>query len=300
MDQLLALPTAPPSASPIVMVATLGGQPQVITLALDLLLRQGYPVRELIVLHLSDQNPRYQAALECLARVFGSDRYGAHAVRYRPLPILSAGVPLSDLHTPMALDATLNTCHQLLQQLKQRQQPVHLCVSGGRRLLGMLVLTAAMVHLDHCDRIWHLYSSDEVRAKTHEGAVMHVDAADEVQLLAVPVQPWGQVFAGLRTLANTEALPPLGQRDLLDAAERTRCQQVYDRLTPRRREVLQALVQGLNPQQVAASLTIELNTVSSHQTAIYQECVAAWDLPPQTRLDYRWVREKFAPFFATF
>ena len=45
---------------PHVLVATLGGQPQVITFTLDLLLEEGYPISEVFVLH-----PRAASAPTC-------------------------------------------------------------------------------------------------------------------------------------------------------------------------------------------------------------------------------------------
>jgi CRISPR-associated protein Csx14 len=285
---------------PVVLVVTLGGQPQVVTLALDALLDQGYPIGELIVVHLSEQNPRYQAALARLSSAFASGAYRERPLRYRPFPVLLGGAPVGDIHSEAATDAVLNTFHQLLQQLKQQGIPVHLCISGGRRMLGILALAAALIHFDYGDRIWHLYSTDAIRVQTHEGAVLHLPPGTAgVRLLPVPVRPWGYLFSALRMPPDADARAVLAaQGAAIDATERARCQLVYDRLTPRRRDVLRAFAEGLTPQQVANKLSIELSTVSSHQTAIYQECQAVWDLQSTTRVDYRWVRDAFAPFFA--
>lgn len=289
---------SPVPSSPIVLVATLGGQPQVITLALDALLDQGYPIGELIVIHLSEQNPRYQAALAQLGVVFATGTYRERPLRYRPHPVLLGGHPIGDIHSEAATDAVLNTCHQLLQHLKQQTFTVHLCLSGGRRMLGMLALAAALIYFDYGDRIWHLYSTDAVRAQTNEGALLHLPNAAGVRLLPVPVRPWGHLFPALRTPPATDAHAVLvAQNATLAALEQSHCRHVFDRLTPRRRDVLRALAAGLTPQQVANQLAVEINTVSSHQTVIYQECANAWELPPTIRVDYRWVREKFAHFF---
>ena len=53
-------------ASGHIMVATLGGQPQVVTFTLDELLSQGFPIREVIVLYLSAEGSRVNRALERL------------------------------------------------------------------------------------------------------------------------------------------------------------------------------------------------------------------------------------------
>ena len=54
-------------ATDSVMVATIGGQPQVVTFALDALLARGEQVREVVVLHLSPRNPRFGRALSRLS-----------------------------------------------------------------------------------------------------------------------------------------------------------------------------------------------------------------------------------------
>lgn len=281
-----------------VCVATLGGQPQVITLALDALFARGICISEVIVVHLSTQNPRYQAALACLAREFAGERYAGRPCRYRTLPILLGAEPIVDLASEAATDAALNAFHTLIRQLKQQGLILHLCVSGGRRLLGMLALSAALLYCDQTDRIWHLYSSDAVRQRTAEGAVMHLPASDAVRLVRVPVPPWGHLFPVLRAAPDTTAHTILAtQVTAIDAGERARCRQVVERLTPRQREVLQAFAQGMVPQEVAEHLCVSLATVNAHKTPIFSECCIAWDLPDGTRLDYRWLREKFAPYF---
>ncbi len=46
------------------LLATLGGQPQVITFTLDLLLQRGYPISEVVLVHPEATHPRLQQSLE--------------------------------------------------------------------------------------------------------------------------------------------------------------------------------------------------------------------------------------------
>src|SRR5438270_686039 len=57
------------------LVATLGGQPQVVTFTLDLLLRRGVPISEVIVIHPHPSLQRLQDSLDHLNSEFVSDRY---------------------------------------------------------------------------------------------------------------------------------------------------------------------------------------------------------------------------------
>src|SRR5437773_11405225 len=98
-----------------VCIATLGGQPQVITLALDALLARGAPIGEVIVVHLSSRQPRYRDALESLQHEFAGDRYAGRPCRYRPLPVSIGTKVVDDLKDEDATDAVFNTFHLLIQ-----------------------------------------------------------------------------------------------------------------------------------------------------------------------------------------
>jgi len=155
-----------------------------------------------------------------------------------------------------------------------------------------------MLHFGHHDRLWHLYTPREFLARARDGAILHARPEDGVRLIQVPMMPWGAYFPVLRSLAQAspgEVLAVQGQ--MMDAAERARCQQVMDALTPRRVEVLRAFAAGSSPQDVAESLNISLKTVDTHKTAILAECRNAWGLPEDARLDYRFLRERFRRFF---
>src|SRR5262245_48373131 len=126
---------------PTVCIATLGGQPQVVTLALDALCRRGVHISEVIVVHLSEQQPCYRSALDLLQCEFVGDRYSDRPCRYRPMPVTSGAQVLDDLADDDAADAVFNTFHHLFQGLKQQGMIIHLCLTGGRRMLGMLAIS---------------------------------------------------------------------------------------------------------------------------------------------------------------
>lgn len=287
-------------STPCVYIATLGGQPQIVTLALDALLEQGITITDIFIIHLSTTNPRYRAALEQVAQACDQGVYAGRPCRYRAIPVRQGGHIVNDLDSEHAASAVINTIHALIHQIKQQDATIHLCVTGGRRLLGMLALSTALLSFDQTDCIWHLYSTDSVRQHTRDGTALHLPGNPDVGLVRIPVPPWGHYFPFLRLPPETDAHTVLAlQTRILDADEHAKCQQVYDQLTRRQRDVLRAFADGMLPQDVAEHLCITLGTVSSHQTTIYQECRVAWNMPPDmaVRLDYRWLREKFAPFF---
>lgn len=283
------------------MLATLGGQPQVVTFALDALLARGEHVREVVVLHLGPENPRFGQSMARLAAEFAADRYQGRRIRFRPVPVRHARRGrLPDIRDELETEVALQAVHEMIATLKTQGRRLHVCIAGGRRLLALLAMSAAMLHFSHYDRMWHLYTPDDFLRRADEGAIMHAGPEDGVRLIQVPLVPWGAHFPQLRQLAQVSpsqavAVPAFW----LSEADRECCQAVVDQLSPRKREVLRAFARGARPQQVAEALCITLSTVDDHKKVILAECRIAWEMEEGEWLTYHFLREKFGPFFET-
>ncbi len=283
------------------LVVTMGGQAQVVTFALDWLLAQGEPIREVIVLHLSHENPRVHKALAQLADEWAGDTYAyaRQPIRYRHIAVSAETGPLGDICDEADAEATWQAVYGLMAELKEQGCTLHVCLAGGRRVMGLMAMSAATLHFDHQDRLWHLFSPDELRRRAFEGAVMHAQPHDGVRLIQVPLAPWGAYFPGLRQMVGAPAERVIrAQSDWLASDERARCQRVVDRLTERQKAVLQLFAAGRTPQEVAEAFSISLRTVDAHKTSMLAECRNEWAAPPGGRLDYHFLRDKFGPFFA--
>ncbi len=280
------------------LVATLGGQPQVVTFALDALWQQGLAIDEVIVVHLGGL--RYRQAFLRLADAFPGDQYQGRPCHFRGVAVRRQGRVLDDIRETGDGDALWRTIHELVGTLKAGEQRVHLLLTGGRRLMALMAVSAAMLHLEHGDKVWHLYTPDALRERARDGALLHAEPADGVRLIEVPLTPLGAYFPGLRPLLGAAPAEVIADRTRwLDRAEREHCQAVINRLSARRQEVLRALAGGLTPHQVADRLSITLGTVDTHKTAILDECRNAWDLPSEQRLTYHFLREKFGRYYET-
>ena len=281
-----------------ILVATLGGQPQVVTFALDALLAQREPIQAVYVIHPAPAEVRLQRSLERLRQAFDHQHYAGRPCPLHCIPLQQNATGLPAIRTAAEAEATWQAVHHLLASLKKEGHTLHLCIAGGRRLIGLLVTSAAMLLCDHQDRLWHLYTPDAVRARAHEGAMMHVQPEDGVQLIPVPLVPWGAYFPALRVMAQPPAQAVAAQMEAFSASNELQCRQVYERLSERQRETLVAFAQGRTPQDVAEDLHISLSTVNTHKTAILAECRIAWGLDETARLDYRFLRERFVGFLA--
>lgn len=278
------------------LVATMGGQAQVVTFALDWLMARGELIGEVVVVHLSPADPRVSKALRQLAAEFANGCYAGQPMRLLLAPITRGGNAIADICDEAAAEATWQTVYRLVSDLKQQGRTLHVCLAGGRRIMGLMAMSAAMLHFGHQDRLWHLYTPDELRKRAFEGAVMHAGPHDGVCLIQVPLAPLGVYFPALQAAARPADAVRQHIRPM-DEIERRRCQAVWDRLTPRPRAVLCALAQGLTPQEVAEQLHISLKTVDAHKTIILAECRNEWAFEDEQRLNYHFLREKFGPFF---
>ncbi len=280
-----------------IMLATLGGQPQLITFALDALLAQSETIDEVIVLYLSAEGSRVNQALTKLSAEFVDDSYAGRPCRLRPMPIRDGVTRLPDIQDEAHANATWEMLRDLIITLKQEQRYLHVCVSGGRRMMALLMVSVALLQFSYRDKLWHIYTPEAFLKQARDGAIMHVQPEDGVRLIQVPLIPLGTHFPALRELV--QASPPTiassHQPTWFDETDRARCQLVVSNLTPRELEALQVFAAGLLPQDVAKEMGISLNTVNTYKKKIFELCRNAW--PEQKVIRYHHLREWFGPYF---
>jgi CRISPR-associated protein Csx14 len=267
----------------------------VVTFTLDLLLARGEKIDQVVIVY-PDSNTRYHNAFLRLAGEFIGDLYRNQPCHLRSVTIKSGGVPLEDISQPGEVEAVRRTIHDLLSMLKDEEQIIHLSLTGGRRIMALIALSAAMQYLAPTDRVWHIYTPDDFIVEARDGAVMHAPAEAGVQLVNVPFVPWVAYFPGLAPLlARSSQELREADHGWLDDDERERCHRVWDQLTTRRREVLRAFAAGLTRQQVAVQLTIEASTVDSHRDEILTLCRQVWT-SYEGRFDMHFLRDRFARY----
>ncbi|MEZ4710100.1 MAG: CRISPR-associated ring nuclease [Caldilineaceae bacterium] len=247
--------------------------------------------------HMAGQEPRLQGALRKVLTELQSDYYGDAPVRVTSFALGAEANQVNDIRNAADANAAGQAIRGLLAELKMQGCQLHICVTGGRRMAALLVMSAAALLCDHNDRIWHMYTPHEFQQRARDGAILHAQPEDGVQLIEAPLVPWGAYFPGLRAMAQAPQEAVAAQMGWLRSSEQ-QCQQVYNRLTERQRDVLRAFAQGQSPQDVAEALHITMATVNSHKTAILDECRIAWSIPETEWLDYHFLRQKFAPFVA--
>ena len=275
------------------LVATMGGQPQIITFVLDLLLAQGERIDQVLVVYLAS-SPRYQEAFRKLSGEFPGDQYRGRSIHLRPVPVKIGSKTLEFIRRPEETEAARKTLFHLFRDLKAQHQRIHLSVTGGRRMLALLALSTAMRHFTTEDRVWHLYTPAPLREQARDGAIMHLAPDSGIHLIEAPMVPWSVYLPGLAPLLG-ESPSDIRAQGWQDGRERERCQQVWESITPRQREVLRELAIGRTREQAAAHLSIAITTIDSHKTEILHHCRFAWP-DEESKFDIQFLRERFKPF----
>jgi CRISPR-associated protein Csx14 len=281
------------------VIVTIGGQPQVVTFALDGLLEKGTVIEEVIVIHLTPQDSdRAGQALAKLAAEFAGDTYAGRPCRLRFFPVRHTGGRLEDIRNEAEANAAWLAIYDLIANLKAKGRHLHVCISGGRRILALLAISTALLHFDHNDHLWHMYTDPGFLECARDGAIMHASQEGDVRLIEVPLAPWGAYFPPLRALVQASPREVVAaQTYWLDEVERKCCRQVVEQLTPRELDTLRAFADGQNPQETAETLFVTVRTVHAHKTKILDHCRNAWELPSDARLTYYFLREKFGRYF---
>jgi len=175
------------------LITTLGGQPQKVTFLLDLLLARGEEIDQVAVVYISSYR-RTQNAIKVLEVEFSEGKYGKHPCQWKRIPLRSGYSDLFDILTPEDVEAARQNIHQLLAKLKEENRRIHIGLSGGRRLISMIALSAAMQYLTPVDHLWHINVSADILEKSRDGKIMHLPPESEVHLLPVPFVRGYRIF----------------------------------------------------------------------------------------------------------
>jgi len=138
--------------TPQVLIATLGSEPQVVTLVLDLLRAKGYSIAEVLIVHTAGR--AVQPALKRLADEFAA----SGACPSRLIPVENDNWPIADVLTEADTAAVLRTLYRTVLAQKRAGNVVHLSIAGGRKPMAVYGMVVAQLLFDEDDRVWHLLS----------------------------------------------------------------------------------------------------------------------------------------------
>lgn len=317
-----AAPAVPPAAAPRSrrrrsFIATLGQRPAVVTTALDLLLADGWTIDEVLVLHTSpavaDAPPgasplaldRIAHALSALDAEFPEGGYGPRRlpIGYRRLALERDGRPVFDVDDSAEAEAVFRALYQQVQERKRRGDAVHLCISGGRKIMAVYGMAVAQLLFDADDRLWHVSSTDGHKST----GAMHPRLGADAALVAVPVLALGLVHLGpvaelLRTGDPVAAVDR--QRAAGGALREARCLNFLDEaLSPEERRLVKALLHQVvgerassGSRDLAELLCLSERTVRNRLSEIYDKLRQHFQLHEQP-VDKEVLIGLYAPYY---
>ncbi|HXG18259.1 MAG TPA: CRISPR-associated ring nuclease [Methylomirabilota bacterium] len=276
-----------------VLIATLGAEPQVVTLTLDLLRRKGCPITEVIVVHTVGK--AVHPALTRLAREFAQPG----ACKYRAVPIECADLSVADFHTETDTAALLRILYRTVLTEKRAGRLVHLSIAGGRKPMAVYGMVVAQLLFDEDDCLWHLLSEDW---RPGDEQVMHVRPGDRISLIPIPVLRWSTVAPALTELALREdpweAIQT--QRSLQQAeAYRHKREFIEYVLTPAEQKLVRLVCRGFDNAALARQLHKSEKTVANQLTSVYEKLHEWRGFRDDVVVSRNLLIAEFATYFAT-
>lgn len=275
------------------LIATLGVEPQVVTITLDQLLARGRSIGEVVVVY--TLGPGVGEALAAIEAEFAKGLYPGG--RLRKVPIISSRGPVIDFCSEGDLRALLRTLYVEVRRARQHGVTVHLCVSGGRKVMGIMGMVVAQLLFGAEDCVWHL-----VTEGWHPGAErrLHLSPADKVWLVPVPVLRWAEAGTLMRTVAELDdpaEVVAWYERLRRDARIKRKGEFIRRWLTPAEREVVKLACLGLDNAAIASALHKREQTVANQLRSVYEK-LREWLEYPTGHVDRSVLIAEFAPYFA--
>ena len=280
---------------PACLVATLGTEPQVITLALQALEHTGETIERILVIHTAPREPRIAEAIRVLDSAFAPG--GALAARqrlYRRAEIVGPAGPVPDVLAVEDFGATLALLYREVRDLKQAGWRVHLNVAGGRKVMSLCGVTVAQLLFDDADRLWYLQSPPDLVASR---ALFAADPSQLV-LVSLPVLRWSPAPPILTdvALADDPVAAITLARGRRDAVRRAFLER---ELTPAEREVAELAIRtGATDRELASLLHKSPRTVAHQLSVVYDKLRVFLGVRADVRVDRHTLMAEFAAVVA--
>ncbi|MGB9887665.1 MAG: CRISPR-associated protein Csx14 [Moorellales bacterium] len=275
------------------LIATLGVEPQVVTLALDWLLAKGEAITEAVVVYTTDR--AVLAAYRIVEAEFRSGSYPA--VTLRPVLVVGTDGPVEDFRNPGHLRALLGTLYREVRRVRGEGGTVHLLVSGGRKVMGIMAMVVAQLLFGPEDRVWHLITEGWQPGGSRR---LHWSPGEESWLVPVPVLRWSEaatLLSAVAELDDPEEVVRWYERLSLRAKEREKEYFLRYELSPAERAVVRLACQGLDNEAIARALNKSRQTVANQLRRVYEK-LREWLGYPEGPVDRRVLIAQFAPYFA--
>lgn len=281
------------------MVATLGTEPQVVTLALEHLTKiKGYKIDKVKVVY--TYSSQVLDAVKTLEELF-SRHYAK--IAFNPVPVYTNGTPLKDFYSQQDLNSLLRTLYREVRNVRREKCPLHLCISGGRKVMSIYAMLTAQLLFGPEDHLWYLFTEGWTPGTERK---FHLKTSeDTIDLLEIPVLRWKEASTLVRTVAELNDVNEIVTwYQALCREERLRRQHHFISyvLNKTQKEIVRLLCRGFDTEAIADQLGKSKQTVSNQLSDVYEIFENWLDEDPsehgyQLNLRSRLIAE-FAQYFA--
>ena len=265
-----------------VLVATLGTEPQVVTLVLDELLKQGHIICRTVVVHTDDSvEPVKTAVFKLRAEAGRHYSFLSPPVIFRFEPIEGEHGRPQDILTKEDAGAAFKTLYRIVLKEKRAGYKVHLSIAGGRKAMAVYGMAVAQLLFDEDDRVWHVVSEEVLHSKDR----LHAEPDERVILVPIPVLKWSTISPVTTELVVFEdpwrAISK--QREMRELQDRMSLLHfVEHELSPMERKILSLLVrEGLSNKELARRVCRSEKTVANLLSSIYAKYKEFRQLSPE-------------------
>jgi CRISPR-associated protein Csx14 len=275
------------------LIATLGSEPQVVTIVLDRLLAEGHRIDQVVVVYTAADVVK--AAMARWAGEFDGTVYPG--VTLRTAPVVGPEGAVEDFRTGADVSALLRTLYREVRDVKQQGRTVHLCVSGGRKVMAIAGMVVAQLLFGPDDRVWHLMSEGWRPGSEQR---LHLRSEERIWLVPVPVLRWTESAALLAALGDLDdPAEAIRRQEALARSEamRRRREFVERWLTRAEREVVALACAGLDNATIAIRLHKSEQTVANQLTKAYAK-LGEWLGFPERPPERSVLIAELAPYFA--
>lgn len=211
-----------------VLIATLGTEPGVVTLACDLLLDQGVNLVEVVVVHTAVHQPRIREAVQRLVDEFPNKERYTHRSRSCRLRLVELcdedGTPIEEPRDEWQTGALYRIMYREILNAKKQARRVHLSVAGGRKSMSVYGMACAQWLFDADDCLWHLLSTLDLE----KSRALHRAHPHEAQLIRIPFMRLNTPFATLVAFDDPYAAA-LAQQEQAERRQHDYVKHFYER-----------------------------------------------------------------------
>ncbi|MBC7098292.1 hypothetical protein H5T52_04130 [Candidatus Bipolaricaulota bacterium] len=270
------------------LVATLGTEPQVLTLCLQGLIARGEKIVKAVGVHSQSRDPAIAEGIVRLKEEWSSLPFG------RKVQLEMEEVPVTDFDSDRSLKLLYRDLKDLIASLRSQGLRVHLNLSGGRKPMGICALLVAQLLFSPEDKLWYLISSRELV----ESRALVADRR-HYRLIEIPVPLWTEAEVFLTALTRYDdpwAAVEL-QRRLKHREEVERWRVFFTSvLTPAERKVVKELIQcGGTDAEIAGRLGKSARTVGHQLSSAFRKLREFLGWPEGLKIDRTTLVSLLAP-----